>query len=139
MLNIKIKTIPHKDQRYNTVGDYVGSANTETISISDLNNWKYEILVATHELVESVLCKSRGITNKSITDFDEKFNQGRRTEENVAEPGLSNNAPYHNEHMFATMMEKKLAEELDINWDEYNKHIDHLYKESIKDDLFDKN
>lgn len=136
MLNIEIKTIPHKEQRYNTVGDYIGSVNTETINISDLRNWKYEILIAIHELVETVLCKDRGISNKSINKFDEVYNEDKRSEKNLTEPGLSNKAPYHKEHMFATQIEKKMAEELGVDWNEYNKHIDNLYEKSIEEGLF---
>jgi hypothetical protein len=63
MINIEIKTIPDKKQRYNTVGDYWIKDGKEYIRVSDMNNWEYETLIALHELIEATLCRKRGIKN----------------------------------------------------------------------------
>lgn len=74
IMNIIIKTIPHKEHRYDTVGNwwFDEKGNLE-IRVSDMKNWKYEFLVALHELVESALCKSRNIKEKDVTNFDVQF------------------------------------------------------------------
>lgn len=129
-LHIYIDTIQHSDQRYPTVGDYwyttlpSGEGTTE-LRVSDMGNADYEFLVALHELVESYLCKKRGIAEESITDFDKKF-EAERTAESLDEPGNSPDAPYHKEHLFATSIERQVAAELGVDWDAYDETVINL-------------
>lgn len=125
MLDINIKTIPDGSQRYNTVGDYWKENGQENFRISDMHNWKYEILVGLHELVEESLCRTRGISEEAITAFDEQYEK-RRKYGVLDEPGNDPSAPYHKEHLFATKIEKLVANELGVNWEEYNDAIVHL-------------
>lgn len=120
MLNIEIKTIPDKEQRYNTVGDYWKKDGKDIVRISDMGNWKYEMLIVIHELIEESLCRARGISDDAITEFDEQYEKGRKYGV-LDEPGNDSEAPYHAEHVFATKIEKYVAEELNIDWEKYNK------------------
>ncbi len=122
MLDIEIKTIPDNKQRYNTVGDYWKKEGKGIFHISDMNNWTHEILIAVHEIVEESLCRARGISNDAITTFDEQYENGR-TYGVLDEPGNDPKAPYYKEHQFATKIEKLFAEELGVNWEEYNNLI----------------
>jgi hypothetical protein len=116
-MNIKIKTIPQKKQRYRTVGDYWERAyNNIEIRVSDCHNWKYEMLVAVHELIELLLCKNRKIDFKKIDEFDLAHLESD-------DPGMLKEAPYHREHKFALKIEEMLAKELKVNWNEYNKKL----------------
>lgn len=125
-MNIQIKTIPHKEQRYETVGDWTFEKNGDiTIYISDMGNWKYEALVAVHELMEVLLCKDRKITQKEVDDFDKKF-ESKRKKGNEDEPGNDPDAPYYEEHQFASMIEEDLARQLNVKWDKYNKKVNSL-------------
>ena len=129
-LHIYIDTIPHAEQRYPTVGDYwedalVSGETKREVRVSDMSNEDYEFLVAIHEQIEQHLCKKRGISEQSITDFDVKF-ENSRTSESLAEPGNHPDAPYHKEHVFATEIERRLAEELGIDWATYDKFVDSL-------------
>ncbi|MFA6475944.1 MAG: hypothetical protein WCV68_00860 [Candidatus Paceibacterota bacterium] len=124
---IEIKVIQDEDQRYNTVGDYFVKKDKWEIIVSDLPSWKYEALVAIHELVEMVLCDDRKITNKSIDEFDIEYNK-HRPEDDASEPGDDPQAPYYKEHQFATKIEKMMAEELGVDWETYNKAIAKLMK-----------
>lgn len=55
--------IPDRHQRYNTVGAYYRDEEVNRVfAISDMNNWKYEMLVVVHELIEAALCQDRGVT-----------------------------------------------------------------------------
>jgi hypothetical protein len=125
-MRIKIITIPHEHQRYPTVGDWVyGPGEHLTIYISDMDNWKYEFLVAFHELAEVMLCKDRGITQEQVDDFDKEY-EARREEGDISEPGDSPLAPYTNEHKFATKLEQLMAQELGVDWREYDKTVSSL-------------
>jgi hypothetical protein len=42
------------------------------------------------------------------------------------EPGDSSEAPYHKEHVFATKIERMIADELGVDWDVYEKHLDEV-------------
>jgi hypothetical protein len=120
MKKIIIKTIPDSHQRYNTVGDYYTDEDGNRIfAVSDMNNWKYEFLVAVHELIEAALCQDRGITDDAIDAFDLAFEEKRLLDPNIGEPGDREEAPYYKEHQFATKIEKMLAEELGVSWDTY--------------------
>ncbi len=119
MQKITIETIPDTQQRYNTVGDYFHNENGDQIfRISDMGNWKYEFLIALHELIESGLCKDRGITEQMIDEFDFSFEK-QRIKGDDREPGDETNAPYYKEHQFATKIERMIADELGVNWEEY--------------------
>lgn len=131
MLHIYIDTIPHAEHRYPTVGDYwdvpahgIYPPRTE-VRVSDMGNTDYEFLVAIHELIELYLCKKRGISEDSITEFDMEFEKNRPPD-NLDEPGNSLAAPYHAEHIFATSIEQLVAAELGVNWDEYDKTVNSL-------------
>lgn len=125
-MRIYIDTIPHKEQRYDTVGDYYFDQlfEEDVISVSDMKNTDYEFLVAIHELTEMYLCKKRGISEKSITAFDKKFE--KKNKKNNLEPGDDPKAPYRNEHCIATGIERTVAGVLGVCWKDYEKAMDKL-------------
>lgn len=118
---IFIKTIPHNEQRYNTTGDYETKDGQTEIRVSDMQDPDMEFLTAIHELVESHLCKKAGITDAKIDEFDFVF-EGQN-------PGDDPAAPYHREHVVATEIEKRLANELGVEWEAYNAKISALMKD----------
>lgn len=130
-MKIIIETIPHKEQRYPTVGDWTYDPEKKNLSIkvSETSDWRYEALVAVHELVEILLCMQRGIAQDSVDEFDTEFEKVRA--KNIAiigeqEPGMMVSAPYHKEHMFATILERQLADQLGVDWDKYEKDLNNL-------------
>jgi len=126
MRRILIETIPHCQQRYPTCGDYIFETNGDIrIWISDTGSDDYNFLVAIHETLEAYLTHKRGIREEDITAFDKKFEQNRE-KDNVDEPGDSYDAPYKNEHFFATNIERLLARELNVDWSTYDKTINEL-------------
>lgn len=126
IMNIQIKTIPHNEQRYDTVGDWwwTSDGNLE-VRISDMKNWKYEFLVAFHELAEVMLCKDRNISQESVDSFDIEFEKNR-IEGNIDEPGNSDSAPYQKEHKFATQIEYLMSQELGVDYNDYDNTINNL-------------
>lgn len=125
-MNINVVTIPHNTHRYETVGDwwFDGFGNLE-IRVSKTGDERYEQLVAIHEIIEALLCKQRGISEKEVSDFDILFEQ-KRAVGNTDEPGDAPDAPYRKEHFFATSIERLIAGEFQVNWSEYEKVLETL-------------
>lgn len=117
-MKISIKTIPHRKQRLHNgdVADwYYTKKGTLVIRVSDFKNDEYVFLVALHEIIETALCKKRGITVAMVDEWDC---------ENPETMGDNPKAPYHTEHKFATKIEKMMAKELGIDWEKYDKFIE---------------
>jgi len=122
-MKITIETIPHEDQRYETVGDWMfNSLGDLFIRVSDMGDWKKEFLVALHELVEVALCKDRGITQEQVDAFDKAF-EANRAEGNHDEPGHDGKAPYRKEHFIADIVERLMCSEFGMVWKEYDDTI----------------
>lgn len=127
MLHIRIDTIPHEEQRYPTVGDYVGDPHQRLyVSVSHMEDCYKEFLVALHEQIEYFLCRMRGIKEEDITNFDLEYEARREADDKTSEPGDSELAPYRREHIFATQIEKLVCRELGLNWEEYEKTVNSL-------------
>ncbi len=125
-MKIRIESIPHHEQRYPTVGDYWQEGDTDQVRVSAMKDWRYEILVAVHELIEMALTRHRGISEESITAFDVEYERLREEELVKGEPGDSAKAPYQKEHFFATNVERLFAAELGVNWADYDQYVDQL-------------
>lgn len=139
-MHIYIDTIEHSAQRYATVGDWIltppkvalgngGSVEAcrLTIHVSRMNNKDYEFLVGIHEAIEAYLCYRRGISQASVDSFDKQFENDREPGDE-SEPGDSPDAPYRREHFTATTIERMLAAELGVDWNEYDKTVNQLYQ-----------
>lgn len=114
--DLSVRFIPHGEQRYDTVGDYFDSVGVREVRISKMPDARYEQLVLIHELVELFLCDLRGIAIKEIDAFD-------MAHLDSDEPGALPDAPYHREHMFATKIERMVADEMGVDWDAYEKAV----------------
>jgi hypothetical protein len=119
-MNVDINIIDHKDQRYETTGDWYWEGDNLTINISDMGSWKSELLVALHELVEVMLCKSNDIAEEDVTKFDVEHLD-------LEDPGSDKRAPYHKEHMLALSVEYLVCTQLGEDWDEHNERSEDLY------------
>lgn len=123
---ISIAIIKHDQQRYETCGDWRWDTRGNLlITVSDLGNWRHNILVAFHEFAEVMLCRHRNISQQDVDQFDIAYEEARQ-EGDTSEPGDSPLAPYNKEHKFATIVERLLAEELEVNWEEYEAKINSL-------------
>lgn len=132
-MRIVIETVDHKDQRYDTVGDWQTGVTLHVrdadeswdptpvdllIRISRMPDWRSEALVAVHELVEAVLCQHAGITAEAVDSWD--MGPGK----DMDEPGDDPSAPYHGPHMAADAIERQLASALDVDWTEHELNIE---------------
>jgi hypothetical protein len=123
MINVTIRTIPHHEHRYDTVGDwqYNKGDGSLTIYVSYLDNWRYELLVGIHELVEALLCSHQGIKQELVDTFD--FNY-----KGDGEPGDDPRCPYSGPHCIATGVERILAAVMGVSWSRYEDTLDNLPK-----------
>ena len=129
-MRFHIISIAHKDQRYETVGDWQVTPTKDnekvlTITVSNTGNWKYDALVGVHELVEAILCLDRGVSQEDVDKFDREF-EAKRHPGNDNEPGDDPEAPYKKEHFFATNIERLLSAELGVDWNEYEQTLNTL-------------
>lgn len=117
---IDYQTIPHKQQRYDTAGDYYqcecSKCGVIKLRVSQLEKPEYELLVLIHELYEWFTTTKDGISEESITEFD----INGVSPEYEDDPGCDPNAPYHKRHMEAVEIEKFVAKLLGINWKKYD-------------------
>ena len=129
-MRIVVDTIPHKDQRYETPGDWVWETDgTLHIYVSDMGDENYNFLVANHELQEAWLCKDRKISPNQVDKFDINFESNRKQGDD-SEPGDDVNAPYRNEHCIATGIERILCAVMDISWKQYEEALNNLARPS---------
>ena len=126
---IQLRTVPHKSQRYPTVGDYFEDISRRAqFRVSDMRNPDYEFLVMVHELIEWYLCRRAGVKIEEIDAFDMKFERDRMDGKHTMteEPGDHPSAPYGWAHKFATKIEKLLAKRLGVDWRMYSKRVESL-------------
>lgn len=124
-MNVKIEVIPHNQHRYPTVGDWYFEGENLVIKVSKLSDWRLEMLIVLHELVEVLKCKHDGITAEEVDKFDKAF-EVKRGPDNFDEPGDEPDAPYVKQHCLATGIERIMAAELGVSWKEYEQELDAL-------------
>lgn len=119
---IEIKVIPHVKQRYDTAGDWWTDSEGWHIRVSQLGDWRYNFLIAFHELIECAWCAWRGVNQADVDAFDMAFEENRVIGD-LSEPGDDPRAPYHDGHQFATAAERLAALALGVRWAEYDAAI----------------
>jgi hypothetical protein len=115
-MKILIKTIPHSEQRYDTVGDWFERDGVVHIRVSEAAEEQHAFVVALHELVEWYACKDAGVTEQAVDAFDMAFT-------GEGEPGDDPRAPYYKQHQFATGIERLMAIYLGIDWKAYEQGL----------------
>jgi hypothetical protein len=122
-VKINLVTIPHEKQAYPTCGNWIfEDGGSIVIEVSETGNEDYAFLVGIHEMIESWLCRKRGITEESVTEFDIAY-EAKRPEGDDSEPGDDPAAPYWKEHQFATQIERQVAEALGVDWSKYEETL----------------
>ncbi len=117
--SVNVLTIPHNLQRYDTLGDWFTENGVLHIHVSRLRDWRSELAIAVHELIEAVMCDQAGITAEMVDEFDFEFVWRQESGEipPEAEPGAAPGCPYASQHAVATEVERLLVELLGLKWD----------------------
>lgn len=122
MREIHIQSIPHKKHRKGvgvTSGDWFTKNNIDYIKVSKMSDPRYELLIAVHELIEKSICEQDGITVAMVDKFDYNWKE----HDGISEAGNDPNAPYHKQHRIAEIVERLLAVELGVDWNQYDKEV----------------
>jgi hypothetical protein len=117
-MKVLIETIPHAEQRYKTVGDWYED-DISHIKVSALSDPKREFLIAVHEFIEYGLCIFAGISQVEVDEFDMEHED----EQAEVELGDLAEAPYRKQHCLATAVERMLAAELGVVWNDYEEEL----------------
>lgn len=127
-MKITIRTIPHREQRYPTCGDWqFVEPNHLLISVSDMGNDDYAFLVGIHEAIEAWIAVKRSgpEVEKALDAFDMAYEDARK-DGDVIEPGDDAKCPVYLEHQVATGVERILAGLLGVDWNTYNGEVESL-------------
>ncbi len=141
-MKLTIETIPHDAQRYDTCGDWLVAGtrgNPEiTIKVSLMDDWRFEFLVGIHEAIEAALCLNDGVNEERVSAFDIAYEDQRKLQESRfsmddderitsdSEPGDHPDAPYQNQHNFATAVERMACAALGLKWADYEDAVSGL-------------
>ena len=120
-MNVQMNVIPHQQQRYDTAGDWWLDVERDTlkINISFLGDWKMEACLGIHELIEAIRCMADRVDQTLVDQWDLNF-KGK------GEPGDDPNAPYHRQHVQASIVERTLARQLGVDWSKYEQKLEEL-------------
>lgn len=139
-MNIRIEVIPNAEHRrpftgadwYFTTEHTLAPAGSGKMSVpievlhvkvSNMSDWRREMILAMHEVVEAILCKHNGVTQEQVDDFDKLY---QKSHDSDIEAGDAVDAPYRREHCFATAVERMMAAEMDVDWGDYERELDEL-------------
>lgn len=126
-MKIVIESIPHKDHRYSTCGDwYTDEDGTLHVKVSEEIPVLSQQLVALHELVEVFMCQANGVTEKQVDEFDMNYEANRKPDDD-SEPGDNKEAPYFVQHGLATAIERIVATQMGVSWIDHEDFISKLF------------
>lgn len=118
-MNINIQVIPPEQMRPEVDGaDWYFDANGDLqVRVCPMSDWKRETLLAIHEAVEAIMCREHGISHHVVDQWDLEFNKTHAFDVNA---GDFTDCPYRREHCAASAIERVLALELNVPWQEYD-------------------
>ena len=129
---ISVEFIPHRDQRYDTCGDWqlieddFGNGHRLHIRISDTGDVRANFNLFKHELDEALLYLfKRNFSLDAVAAVD-KFDMGYIEERGTGEPGYESIAPYYAEHMYASAIEHDTALQIGLDWNRYTDLVNDL-------------
>lgn len=127
-MNVVVKAIPHKKQRYATCGDWFFDAKgVLRIFVSQEMSEASQQLVILHELAEVIMCRSKGITQKSVDQFDMEYERNRASDDD-SEPGDHPHAPYQEQHNIATGIERIVCAAMGVAWRDHDQEVGKLFE-----------
>ena len=116
-----------EDQRFTTVGDWGRSPNGEYfITIARLPDYRHQVLVLIHELVEWTICMLTGVSVEAADAFDALWEQELRKglHEPEDEAGYDTRCPYRKGHVWGGRAERFFAWLFRVDWNDYGDECD---------------
>jgi len=127
--SIDITAVPHGEQSYDTPAEWEEPVEgVWQIAVSDLRDWRYNLLTALGQQIEMALCKQAGVTSEQIQAFAVAHGKRRRAGDSDYQgaPGDHPDAPHKQAHRFAQQMLKQIAPELGVVWSRYQRALEAL-------------
>ncbi len=96
------------------------------VGVRDVGNADYEFLDGVRELVETYLLLKENVSLETVGTFQERFNEMRSAFPDLVgqmDAGDHEDAPNHKQHKMACMFEKWLADNMQIDYEQYQKTI----------------
>lgn len=125
-MNAKITITQPKDMRPEVDGVdwfWTHEGNLE-VQIAPMSDWRYEMLLAVHELTEAIMCKHNGVSQKQVDEFDKEYDKTHDTDCNAGDDSA---APYKLEHCYATAIERILCGAMGVDWKHYDDELASSY------------
>jgi hypothetical protein len=122
------------DMRFRTVGywswDKPDNKGILTVEVCKMSDWRFELAVWGHELIESVYCKLFHVTTEEADKFDQMYENGYNagTIPLEKEPGHDPSCPYHRGHMMGVAWEYICVYGLLASWTKYVSECDRLMR-----------
>lgn len=125
-MNLHATIIPEEQQRSEVNGaDWFFDASGDLqVRVSPLSDWRYEILLQVHELIEAILCAHDGVPQSAVDQFDLEYDKTHTFDTNA---GDDPKAPYKIQHSVATAVERILAAHMKVDWETYDKELAQSY------------
>lgn len=126
-MNITVTEVEASGMPYPTVGNWTfdKDGNLQITVLKGLTP-TFSLGVALHEIVEAHLCKSMGITEESVNEFDIAF-EGRGCDNIFKEPGDDPDSPYYQQHKSALIMEHAYMQVMCVPWQWYDDAVDEVF------------
>lgn len=117
-MKITLEVVPHNQQRLGMIGDWFFEGEDLVVRVTDLGDWRFNFLIARHEMDEAILCKHHGVTAKQVDEYD--LDNPHNGSSNFADNPF---APYYTEHNDALAAEWIMSRLLNVDWMEYEKRM----------------
>lgn len=132
-MKFRFEIVAHRNQRYDTVGDYYQRKGVWWFKVSRMKDKRYVWLVFIHEFIEWSLCRLWGIKSREIDRYDIAYEKAREQQKDPStapcgcrikdEPGDDIHAPYHQAHAIASQCERLIAKALEVDWIKYDETV----------------
>lgn len=132
-MKLNIRTVPQCEHRFTTIGDWWERDGTLEVRISYLPDWRWQIGVLVHELVEWIYCKRRGITSDECDRFDRFYEEQYRSKVIPVEKeaGYDKRCPYHRGHVWGDRIAWLVEWLLGVDQKARRKHTAPLLNEKL--------
>jgi hypothetical protein len=122
--SVTVRVVPYSEMRYATSGDWqVGHDGALVVTVADLGDERFNLLVAAHEVTEALLARRAGVTEQQVDEWD-------LAHLDAEEPGEMEGCPYFAQHAEASRVERWLADLLGVDWDTYSTSFECLDESS---------
>lgn len=124
MKRIEAHSVAHKDQRYDTCGDYqlTDYGRGMVFTISRTGDWRSDAAVFLHEFVEAMMCDHLGVTVADVDAWDFAHAESE-------DPGALAGCPYGVAHHSAEILEKQFCKKLGLTWEQHEENVEHATRE----------